>query len=136
MKINEIFEKNDKSARYEYDKFIWQINLEGEELINERCDIFTDIYSIKELLECEFTEIEREIDWTKIPKWTKVNVRDYEDEQWRNSYLLEYDNEVEGEFKFHCTSDSEFTYKSFENNEWYINCRIDKSVTPKEEWYK
>ena len=43
--------------------------------------IFTD-------LSLKFCIREREIDWDKVPKYTKVNVRDIDSEEWKNRYFL------------------------------------------------
>lgn len=76
-------------------------------------------------------EREREIDWSKVPKWTKVQVRDFEGEEWKNSYFI--GSSTNGVFK--ATYFDEFTFSEGDEYEWY-QCKIYPSVETKEEWYK
>lgn len=84
---------------------------------------------------------EREIDWSKVPKYTKVNVRDTDIEDWKNRYFLYVDNS--DDYKYITTlsnTKDDFTGMSPENccglTAHYAQIRLDKSVTPKMEWYK
>ncbi|NGT56588.1 hypothetical protein G6Z15_02545 [Clostridium perfringens] len=77
----------------------------------------------------------REIDWGKVPKWTKVQ---YErNGAWINCYHINYD-EQSNYWPCECTVRDEFTFKT----EKYIECvneknyRIHPSITIPEEWYK
>lgn len=77
----------------------------------------------------------REIDWSKVPKWTKVQ---YErNGAWINCYHINYD-EQSNYWPCECTVRDEFTFKT----EKYIECvneknyRIHPSVSIPEEWYK
>ncbi len=76
-------------------------------------------------------EREMEIDWSKVPKWTKVQVRDFEGEEWKNSYFI--GSSTNGVFK--ATYFDEFTFSEGDEYEWY-QCKIYPSVEIKEEWYK
>ena len=79
-----------------------------------------------------FIEVEREIDWTKVPRMTKVQVRDTDYDEWINQYFCGV-----GEFGFSASSykDDEYTdYRSYGTNWNY--CRIHPSVYIPEEWYK
>ena len=85
---------------------------------------------------------EREIDWDKVPKYTKVNVRDIDSEEWKNRYFL-YVDENYDKFTKYVTSLSTKDYFTGMNPDgyWgltahYTQIRLDKSVTPKPEWYK
>lgn len=77
----------------------------------------------------------REIDWSKVPKWTKVQYERNGD--WVNCYHINYD-EQSNYWPCECTVRDEFTFKT----EKYIECvneqnyRIHPSVTIPEEWYK
>lgn len=80
----------------------------------------------------------REIDWSKVPEWTKVQVRDCKNQKWRNRYFSRYNPYKEtpyivsafDKFIFEDRPKFEGTIKS------YRHCRIHESVEIKEEWYK
>ena len=79
-------------------------------------------------------EFERELDWSKIPKWTKIQVRTSIYQEYKNRYFLEY---VDGVVKKVCraTVCDEFTFR--ENLFFdYKYFRIHPSVEIKNEWYK
>ena len=97
--------------------------------------IFTD-------LSLKFCIREREIDWDKVPKYTKVNVRDTDSEEWKNRYFL-YVDEIYDGYKYVTSLSNAKDYFTGMNPEdccgltgRYIQIRLDKSVTPKAEWYK
>ena len=97
--------------------------------------IFTD-------LSLKFYIREREIDWDKVPKYTKVNVRDTDSEEWKNRYFL-YVDEIYDGYKYVTSLSNTKDYFTGMNpeeccglNARYIQIRLDKSVTPKMEWYK
>lgn len=97
--------------------------------------IFTD-------LSLKFCIREREIDWDKVPKYTKVNVRDTDYEEWKNRYFLYVDENYDG-YKYVTSLSNTKDYFTGMNpedcrglNAHYIQIRLDKSVTPKAEWYK
>lgn len=75
---------------------------------------------------------EREIDWNKVPKFTRVQVRDKDDREWKNRRFIKYTKDSECPYK--TTTCDEFT---FEHS--YIGWKqiriYDKSEI-KEEWYK
>lgn len=77
----------------------------------------------------------REIDWSKVPKWTKVQVKFPGEIEWENYLFTDYlPNNV---FKFHVAGfkDDEFTgYEATRHQVEY--CRIHESVEIKEEWYR
>ena len=84
-----------------------------------------------------FTEIKREIDWTKVPRMTKVQVRDYKDKEWANSYFVGYSRYKEGYYPYLATVyiDDEFTGIK-RRGVAYKFCRIHPDVEIPEEWYK
>ena len=97
--------------------------------------IFTD-------LSLKFCIREREIDWDKVPKYTKVNVRDTNYEEWKNRYFL-YVDEIYDGYKYVTSLSNTKDYFTGMNPEdccgltgRYTQIRLDKSVTPKAEWYK
>ncbi|MDQ0151171.1 hypothetical protein ACFO6R_13345 [Eubacterium multiforme] len=75
-------------------------------------------------------ERQREIDWSKVPKWTKVQVRDNKDDKWRNTYFLDRNGAV-----FHSTFCDEYTYDKDEILGFW-QCKIHPSIEIKEEWYR
>ena len=97
--------------------------------------IFTD-------LSLKFCIGEREIDWGKVPKYTKVNVRDTDYEEWKNRYFLYVDEICDGYKYATSLSNTKDYFTGMNPEEWcgltgrYVQIRLDKSVTPKEEWYK
>ncbi len=77
----------------------------------------------------------REIDWSKVPKWTKVQVKFPGEIEWENYLFTDY--LPNNAFKFHVAGfkDDEFTgYEATRHHVEY--CRIHESVEIKEEWYK
>ena len=77
-------------------------------------------------------EREREIDWSKVPKWTRVQVKDHNSDDWMNRYFigLEYNN-----YPYLATKRGEFTYEEGNDTGWRQIRIYDKSDI-KEEWYK
>lgn len=79
-----------------------------------------------------------EIDWSKVPKWTKVQVKDCEGEEYKNRYFFRYEKDENYPFRVLMLKDDEFT--GYEHNksdeEIFELCRIHPSVTILEEWYK
>ena len=85
-----------------------------------------------------FDEIEREIDWNKVPRGTKVQVKDTEKGSWRNAYFSKFIKENE-EYSFRASfvNDDKFTGLSLDDSTWsYKYCRIHESVEIPDEWYK
>lgn len=88
----------------------------------------------------EFEKIEEnEIDWTKVPRGTKVQVRDSENQEWSNAYFSKILKSKNTDYPFRASSinDDEFTKLNLDDTSWsYKCCRIHKSVEIPEEWYK
>ena len=77
-------------------------------------------------------ERKREIDWNKVPQFTRVQVRDGDGARWRNSYFI---NHYEGaEFPYKTTVCDEYTYRN--NSERWRQIKIFDESDIKEEWYK
>lgn len=78
---------------------------------------------------------QREIDWSKVPKWTKAQYERNGD--WINCYHINYDEQSKY-WPCEYTVRDKFTFET----EKYIQCvneqnyRIHPSVTIPEEWYK
>ena len=110
---------------------------ENKELLAKRHD-----YGYDDFLPCSiryndaikdvFTEVKREIDWTKVPRMTKVQVRDYEDKEWINRYFCRKD-----EFNFMATAHTDDQYTGYYagGTPWNYY-RIHPSVEIPDEWYK
>lgn len=76
----------------------------------------------------------REIDWSKLPRWIKVQVKDYPEEPWRNAYFIRLDDS-NGDYPYKITFCDTFTF--IENSICgYKQCRIHPEQEIKEEWYK
>ena len=85
-----------------------------------------------------FVEIKKKIDWTKVPRGTKVQVRNKEEGLWKNKYFVKFEA-IDGYYPF-ITSihlDNDFTNYKMEIDacEWQY-CRIHPSVEIPNEWYK
>ena len=81
---------------------------------------------------------ELQIDWSKVPRGTKVQVRDNEKGNWRNAYFSKLIKENE-EYSFRASAvkDDEFTNLKMDDNEWgYKYCRIYSSKEILPEWFK
>lgn len=94
---------------------------------------------VNNALKLEFEEVKREIDWSKVPILTKVQVRDTYESEWKNRYFCNAN--FTGEYYPYLVStkkeDDSFTgLKIINHATWYRFCRIHESVEMKEEWYK
>ncbi|EOU1110515.1 Uncharacterised protein [Clostridium perfringens] len=120
----------DENLRYKKDKKDY---ISAIYKVKEKCCSLLNIFK-KENLELIWKR-PREIDWSKVPKWTKVQVKFPGEIEWENYLFTDYlPNNV---FKFHVAGfkDDEFTgYEATRHQVEY--CRIHESVEIKEEWYK
>ena len=110
---------------------------ENKELLAKRQDYGYDDFepcSIRynDAIKGVFTEVKREIDWTKVPRMTKVQVRDYEDKEWLNRYFCRKD-----EFNFMAAAhkDDQYTGHHAGGIPWNY-CRMHPCVEIPDEWYK
>lgn len=86
-----------------------------------------------------FTENQKEIDWSKVPRGTKVQVRDEDDEEWENKYLISFDNEYFNRRPYYVSRilDDDYVGVVMEDEcSHWGQCRIHKSVEIPYEWYK
>ena len=75
-------------------------------------------------------EEKREIDWTKVPKWTKVLVRNDKDDEWKKAYFL-----GTSPLGFDTTFSDKFTLNDDHIRIWqYIKLYDENDM--KEEWCK
>lgn len=95
-------------------------------------------FSYNNVISGYFEEIKREIDWSMVPRGTKVQVRDKAEEEWVNKYFIEFNSRKE-DFPFFaspCLDDNFSDYKMENNGYEWIYCRIHPSVEIPDEWYK
>ena len=94
-----------------------------------------------EITQSDFIEIvpkkEKEIDWSKVPRGTKVQVRDYENGKWKNRYFVKYKLNTKCSFEVSKIKDDDFIKLKMESTSsiWKY-CRIHPSVEIPNEWYK
>ncbi len=75
---------------------------------------------------------ERKIDWRKVPRDTKVLVRDNRNDKWEERYYAWYN---EGRNIFMCFNGGVKSYESNDVIYWFF-CKLADGVDPKEEWYE
>lgn len=80
-------------------------------------------------------ERKKEIDWSKVPRFTRVQVRDVDSQSWKNAYFIRYDNEAEFGFSYTTTYFGDFTFTDEISTNWK-QIRIYDESEIKEEWYK
>lgn len=91
------------------------------------------------LLDTTFEEVKKEIDWTKVPRGTKVQVRDEKEDEWLNRYFLKIVKEEyeEDYFEVALCEDNNFTGCKMEDYcSYWKYCRVHESVLIPDEWYK
>lgn len=119
------------SYKINIDKNLMVVTDDGEESISHL------LYN--QVVNGYFVEIEKEIDWTKVPRGTKVQVRDSENQEWSNAYFSKILKSKNTDYPFRASfiNDDEFTKLNLDDTSWgYKCCRIHKSVEIPEEWYK
>ena len=110
---------------------------EDEFTINKVFEIENPAFGLYEILEYGMGielvwERKREIDWNKVPKWTKLIVRIPYEKEMSNAYFLK----VLENNSILVTKCDEFTYKGEYKGVTPISFEIHPSVEIKEEWYK
>ncbi len=84
-----------------------------------------------------FVEIKKEIDWTKVPRGTKVQVKYCEDRKWENRYFVKCKLNTKCPFEVSEIKDDDFTKLKMEHiSSIWECCRIHPSVEIPNEWYK
>lgn len=120
---------------------IYKIDEEGDLYYKDPCakdSFFKSNLFYNEVINGCFVEIKREIDWSKVPRGTKVQVKDYEEEEWVNEYFIKYESSKE-EYSFQANEwqDDDYTRFNMEKySDFYKYCRIHESVAIPDEWYK
>ena len=118
---------------------IYIINKQGELYCGDKYYNFSkSTLSYNTAINGFFKEIEREINWSKVPRGTKVQVKDKEEWEWKNSYFIKYESsEKEYPFQANEWQDDDYTgFKMEQYSDFYKYCRIHESVAIPEEWYK
>lgn len=120
---------------------IYKIDEEGDLYYKDPCakdSFFKSNLFYNEVINGCFVEIKREIDWSKVPRGTKVQVRDNEKQKWENAYFVSYaENVFPLSFESSPIKDDEFTkFKAERFSKIFEYCRIHESVAIPDEWYK
>lgn len=95
--------------------------------------------SYNELIDTKYIRYEEnKIDWSKVPRGTKVQVKDFDGDFWYNRYYYGFDKDSEYPY---CTTkridDDEFTGDTAKNTlTGYQKIRIYDPADIKESWYK
>lgn len=120
---------------------IYKIDEEGDLYYKDPCvkdSFFKSNLFYNEVINGCFVEIKREIDWSKVPRGTKVQVKDRGEWEWKNSYFIKYESSKE-EYPFQVNEwqDDDYTgFKTEQYSDFYKYCRIHESVAIPDEWYK
>lgn len=80
-------------------------------------------------------ERKKEIDWSKVPKFTRVQVRDDNEKDWLERYFIGYMGDNIAPYVYVATAYGEFTYKKGTNTYWK-QIRIYDESEIQEDWYK
>lgn len=79
----------------------------------------------------------RQIDWAKVPKWTKVRVKERYGAKWTRAYFLGVDNKrYKATFYDEFTASDEFISSEEEICYYWDKIKIYNEKDIKEEWYK
>lgn len=89
-----------------------------------------------EIFNTTFEEFKRGIDWTKVPRGTKVQVRDVEETEWLNRYFVELQFHTFPFITTPCLDDNFTGWKAEDFFSRWKYCRIHPSIAIPDEWYK
>lgn len=120
------------------EKFTYKINSEKQLIsVNQYGCETLSLLKYNQIIAGYFI-LKKELDWSKIPKGTKVQVRSGEEFEWINAYFVEFKIQ-DGYFPFIAGPhlDDNFTNCKMEedSSDWQC-CRIHESVKIPDEWYK
>lgn len=101
------------------------------------CENGAEIRLTDVLVNATFVKLmDKEVNWNKVPKGTKVRVRDEKDSEWLNRYFVGIsENE---DFPFTVSEhekDNDFTGIKMDYSEHYKQCEIHPSEKINESWY-
>ena len=95
------------------------------------------LFYYNEMFDTTFEEFKREIDWSKVPRGTKVQVKYCEDRKWENRYFVKCKLNTKCPFEVSEIKDDDFTKLKMEHmSSIWECCRIHPSVEIPNEWYK
>ncbi len=117
---------------------IYKIESSGKIFENHRFGWEEAAITYNEIFNTTFEEFKREIDWSKVPRGTKVQVKYKGEWEWENKYFIKYESSKE-EYPFQVNEwqDDDYTgFKMEQYSDFYKYCRIHESVAIPEEWYK
>lgn len=119
---------------------IYKIDEEGDLYYKDPCAKDSFLKSklfYNEVINGYFVEIKKEIDWTKVPRGTKVQVKYCEDRKWENRYFVKCKLNTKCPFEVSEIKDDDFTKLKMEHiSSIWECCRIHPSVEIPNEWYK
>lgn len=76
------------------------------------------------------------IDWTKVPRGTKVQVRDNCDSEWENAYFVKINKNERHPFEAAFYLDDDFIGVVMEDDsEYWSRCKIHESVKILDDWW-
>ena len=100
---------------------------------DDRAEANSLFYLLEKSVNIIWTREEKKIDWSKVPKWTKIEVKG-EGDTWYGAYFLGVDNRLE---KYLVTFHDEFVFEHGTNDEYlYSVIRLYDEKDLKEEWLK
>lgn len=133
MKVWEL----EKGKIYKCNDDVYQIEENKELLVHNKVRNYwmKTGRTYNDVINMDFTEIKRELDWNKVPSWTKVQVRDEDTREWQNVYYLGL-SELRT-FPYLITFYDKFTFNDeYASGLSYKQIRLHESVTPQADWYK
>lgn len=141
LQVGKIYKFTCDGDLEDFSESIYKIDEEGDLYYKDSClkDSFLESNLFyNEVINGCFVEIKREIDWNKVPRGTKVQVRNNTNQKWENAYLVSYsDNVFPLSFESSPIKDDEFTkFKAERISDLFSCCRIHESVAIPDEWYK
>ena len=132
LEEGKIYKCNDCGKYKVKDKELWHVSSNNKWYVSD--------LTYNYIINTNFTEIKRKLDWDKVPSWTKAQARDEDTEEWKNVYFVEMAHVEEGEmvhpdafYPYYATFCDEFTHTDWENGEYYKQIRLHGSVIPQED---
>lgn len=135
LKVGKFYKAFYKGIEY---KGVFKVGNSGKLFVCAGLEWENSLFYYNEMFDVTFVEIKEEINWSKVPRGTKVQVKDNCDSEWGNSYFIKYESSKE-EYPFQVNKwqDDDYTgFKMEQYSDFYKYCRIHESVEIPEEWYK
>lgn len=100
--------------------------------------VYRQTYFLDSFIDKGYVELiwkrEKEIDWNKVPEFTRVLVRDNEEDKWKKGYFLYYSKTLTHPYVITCHG--KFTYEEGYYCGGYKQIKIYDENDIKEEWYE